>query len=142
MQWYDIQRTPHNHLKVMCVFSAVCLLPVLADAGSPSTEQALRFTPSQKDVEIDRPAAADAPKCSMAAQKLKGQAGWPVKGAAGVPLRWFADTNRDNSVDQWSYYKDGLLVYRDIDSNFNGKVDQCRWFHTGGTRWGLDSTAL
>ena len=53
-------------------------------------------------------------------------------------LRKFVDTNDDNIVDQWSYYKDGIEVYRDIDSNFNGKADQYRWFHTGGSRWGLD----
>ena len=34
----------------------------------------------------------------------------------GVILRKFVDTNDDNVVDQWSYYKDGLEVYRDIDS--------------------------
>ena len=54
-------------------------------------------------------------------------------------LRKFVDTNDDNIVDQWSYYKDGLEVYRDIDSNFNGKADQYRWFHTGGSRWGVDT---
>ena len=53
-------------------------------------------------------------------------------------LRKFVDTNDDNVVDQWSYYKDGVEVYRDIDSNYNGKADQYRWFHTGGSRWGLD----
>jgi thiol-disulfide isomerase/thioredoxin len=31
-----------------------------------------------------------------------------------------------------------LEVYRDADLNFNGKADQYRWFHTGGSRWGLD----
>ena len=44
----------------------------------------------------------------------------------------------DNVVDTWSYYKNGLEVYRDGDLNFNGKADQYRWFHTGGSRWGLD----
>ena len=34
---------------------------------------------------------------------------------------------------------DGLEVYRDIDADFNGKPDQCRWFNTAGTRWGLDT---
>ena len=29
-------------------------------------------------------------------------------------------------------------MYRDIDANFNGKADQYRWFHTAGTRWGVD----
>ena len=38
----------------------------------------------------------------------------------------------------WCYFLDGLEVYRDIDSNFNGKADQYRWFHTAGTRWGTD----
>ena len=61
------------------------------------------------------------------------------KGPRGVILRKFVDTNDDNIVDQWSYYKDGLEVYRDIDSNFNGKADQYRWFHTGGSRWGIDT---
>ena len=45
---------------------------------------------------------------------------------------------RDNNVDQWCYYLDGLEVYRDIDSNFNKNADQYRWFHTAGTRWGVD----
>ncbi len=34
-----------------------------------------------------------------------------------------------------------MEVYRDIDSKFKGKVDQHRWFHTGGSRWGLDPNA-
>ena len=57
----------------------------------------------------------------------------------GAVLRKFVDTNGDNTVDQWSYYKDGVEVYRDIDSNYNGKIDQCRWFHGGGSRWGIVS---
>jgi thiol-disulfide isomerase/thioredoxin len=48
------------------------------------------------------------------------------------------DTNGDGKVDQWCYFKDGLEVYRDIDSNFNGKADQYRWFNTAGSRWGVD----
>ena len=61
-----------------------------------------------------------------------------VEGPDGRVLRKFVDTNGDNVVDQWSYYKDGLEVYRDIDSTFKGKADQYRWFNTGGTRWGVD----
>ncbi|MCH8819622.1 MAG: thioredoxin, partial [Acidobacteria bacterium] len=36
-------------------------------------------------------------------------------------------------------FKDGIEIYRDIDSNFNKKADQCRWLNTGGTRWGIDA---
>src|SRR6185295_13266615 len=53
-------------------------------------------------------------------------------------LRNFTDTNGDGVVDQWSYYKDGLEIYRDVDGDFDGKADQCRWFNTAGTRWGID----
>lgn len=52
--------------------------------------------------------------------KLAGIAG----DGSGQILRTFADTNGDNIVDQWSYFKDGIEVYRDIDANFNGKADQ------------------
>ncbi|MEZ6086587.1 MAG: TlpA disulfide reductase family protein [Pirellulaceae bacterium] len=33
----------------------------------------------------------------------------------------------------------GIEVYRDIDSDFNGKADQYRWLGTGGSRWAIDA---
>jgi thiol-disulfide isomerase/thioredoxin len=62
-----------------------------------------------------------------------------IYGPSGQLLRRFADTNGDRNVDEWSYFKDGIEVYRDIDSDYNGKADQYRWLGTGGTRWGIDS---
>jgi hypothetical protein len=53
-------------------------------------------------------------------------------------LRQFSDSNNDNVVDTWSYFRGGLEVYRDADLNYNGKAEQYRWFHTGGSRWALD----
>lgn len=35
----------------------------------------------------------------------------------------FVDTNGDNVVDQWSYYKDGVEVCRDEDVKFTGKAE-------------------
>lgn len=112
-------------------------LVAAAPAASPSAEQALRLRPTQKDVDYDRPTAADIAKCTIKAEKVGGKTGWVIRDGAGQMLRNFADTNSDNVVDQWSYFKDGVEVYRDIDSNFNGKADQCRWLNTAGTRWGL-----
>ena len=54
----------------------------------------------------------------------------------GKILREFVDTNGDNVVDRWSYFKDGVEVYRDIDENFNGKADQHRWLNTAGIALG------
>jgi thiol-disulfide isomerase/thioredoxin len=110
-----------------------------AVAGNPTPAEALAFQPVQKDVQIDRPEVAEIPKCTIKAEKMGGKTGWVVRDASGQILRNFVDTNGDNTVDQWSYYKDGVEVYRDIDSNFNRKVDQFRWLNTAGTRWAVDT---
>jgi thiol-disulfide isomerase/thioredoxin len=109
-----------------------------AQAQSPSVVDALKLSPIQKGVDYDQPSADDVAKCTINARKVGGKVGLVVEGPSGTILRRFVDTNSDNTVDQWSYFKDGIEVYRDIDANFNRKADQCRWFHTAGSRWGLD----
>jgi len=120
-----------------CLLS-MALLPQWAWGAAPSAQQALRLTPVQRGVDYDQPTPEQAARCKIIAKKVNGHVGWIVESPEGVTLRKFVDTNDDNVVDQWSYYKDGLEVYRDIDANYNGKADQYRWFHTGGSRWGLD----
>ena len=112
--------------------------PAAEKGPSPSVIDALKLVPTQKEVEFARPTQEEAAKCKISAQRISGAVGWVVEDSRGVTLRRFLDTNGDGKVDQWSYYKDGLEVYRDIDSDFNGKVDQCRWCSTAGTRWGID----
>lgn len=107
-------------------------------AQQPKAEEALRLSPIQKGVDYDRPTPEEAAKCKISMVKGGGQSGWVVVDPQGSTLRRFLDTNGDNVVDQWSYFKDGIEVYRDIDGDFNGKADQYRWFNTAGTRWGLD----
>ena len=117
---------------------AVALSGGFATAANPTAEQALKLAPVQKGVECDRPAAEEAAKSKIYAKKIEGRVGWVVESPDGQILRRFVDTNGDNTVDLWSYFKDGLEVYRDMDANHDGKVDNCRWFHTGGSRWGVD----
>ena len=107
-------------------------------AAAPSAQQALRLTPVQPDVDYSRPTAEEAAKCTISAKKIDGKVGWVIEDANGVVLRKFLDTDGDNKVDQWCYFKDGLEVYRDIDSDHDGIADQFRWFNTAGTRWGVD----
>ena len=114
------------------------LAPLPALAAKPTAKEALALTPVQKDVEYDVPAAKEAEKCSVDVETLGGITGWVVKTEAGQVLRRFLDTNGDNRVDQWCYFKDGIEIYRDIDGNFNNKADQYRWLGTAGTRWALD----
>lgn len=130
------------NLRGVVVAGVVCLagwvgLGVAAAAG-PSVDAALKLRPVQSGVDYDVPAADQVARCSIGAEKQGSRVGWVVRDPSGLLLRRFVDTNGDNVVDQWCYFKDGLEVYRDIDADFNGKVDQYRWFHTAGSRWGID----
>lgn len=108
-------------------------------AAAPTAEQALKLTPVQADVDFERPKESEVAKCTIKAESIDGKTGWVVRGPAGQVLRQFIDSNKDNVVDLWCYYNEGVEVYRDIDSNFNNKADQYRWLNTAGTRWALDS---
>jgi TolA-binding protein/peroxiredoxin len=111
-----------------------------ATAEAPNIEQVFaKHRPQNGDVEYDIPDPKTYKQCKISLideGKLKG---WVVTGPAGQILRRFMDTNGDGIVDQWSFYRAGLEVYRDIDSNGNAKIDQSRWLNLGGTRWGVDS---
>ncbi len=115
------------------------LVQVSRTAEVPSVNLALQFLPVQKDVEYESPAVEQEAKCRLKVERSGKSSGWVVIGPAGQILRRYVDTNGDNVVDQWRYYSQGLEIYRDIDSDFNKKVDQSRWLNTGGSRWGLDT---
>jgi thiol-disulfide isomerase/thioredoxin len=126
-------------LAAVCGVVSVNLPPeMVAAAEAPTAAQALALTPIQKLVEYSTPNKEEAAQCTNSAEKVDKVTAWVVRNRENEILRRFADTNADNVVDQWCYYLDGLEVYRDIDADYNGKADQYRWFHTGGTRWGID----
>lgn len=113
----------------------------VASAAQPTVEYALGLKPAQSGVDCDRPSAAEAKSATIAMEKEGGVNAWVVRGAGGEVLRAFADTNGNRVVDRWSYYKDGVEVYRDIDSDHDTKVDQSRWLNGAGGRWGIDEDA-
>ena len=127
-----IQRT----ILVTWLLTTVLLSAAIADG--PSVAQALRLQPIQSEVEFDQPTAAEAAKCTLKVESVGRDSGWIVRTEDETLLRRFIDTNDDNKVDLWCYFKDGVEVYRDIDADFNGKADQYRWLGTAGTRWALD----
>ncbi len=108
-------------------------------AAKPSAAAALALKPLQRDIEYDRPTAEEAKSCTVRSATEKGVKGWEVYDSAGRLLRRFLDTNIDNKVDLWCYFQNGIEIYRDVDSDFNGKADQHRWLGTSGTRWGIDA---
>ena len=106
------------------------------DAPTPSA--ALKLSPIQPLVEYTIPNNEETAQCTIRPEKENNITSWVVRNKQGEVLRRFSDSNNDNVVDQWCYFLGGLEVYRDIDSNFNGKADEYRWFNTAGTRWGID----
>lgn len=121
------------------VCGVVCTCVARAEEPPKASFVLQRFRPVQSGVELETPEPAEVAKCTVKVDQVKGSSGWIVLGPEGQVLRRFLDTNGDNVVDQWRYYQQGVEVYRDVDSNFNSKVDQSRWLNTGGSRWGLDT---
>jgi Thioredoxin-like len=100
----------------------------------------LRFTPKQQGVAMSTPAAQEEAGCKVEwVQTKNSRAGtYLLRDAKGQLLRRFTDTNGDGQMDVWSYFKDGVEVYREIDTDFNKKPDQFRWFNAAGMKWGVD----
>lgn len=126
-------------MRLALLTTCICVLATnAATAQTPSAEQILgQFRPTHA-VEYDTPAAKDYPNCKVEIERGKGSAGFVVYGPAGEVLRRFTDTNGDNKADLFRYYRMGLEVYRDIDSDKNEKPDQHRWMNWGGMKWGID----
>jgi hypothetical protein len=116
----------------------VSLNAAWAKPNLPTAEQALELAPVQSDVEYDQPGKTAIAKCLVDIEKTAGASSYLVRNESGQILRRFADTNGDAKVDTWCYFKDGIEVYRDLDTDGNGKADQYRWFGVAGTRWGID----
>ena len=107
--------------------------------ADPQVTKALSFKPRQSNVNFDVVAASDVESCTGRFEKKDGVDGLSIYNGNGQLIRRFLDSNNDRQVDQWCYYKDGIEVYRDIDSDFNSTADEYRWLGTNGTRWAVDN---
>ena len=126
--------------RCLTVLACLCCLSWSAGAdAAPSISDALKPTPVQPGVDYDQPDQQTQATCTIKAEKVNGITAWVVRDAQGQVLRQFGDADGDNVVDTWSYFRDGLEVYRDIDENRNGIADQHRWFHSAGSRWGINA---
>jgi hypothetical protein len=114
-------------------------------AASPTVSDMLAFKPSQAMVAISTPTGNQLTACKVELVKGikltngKTSSGWALIDGQGNPVRRFFDSDGDNHIDTYSYFLDGKEAYRDIDSNYDGKVDQHRWLGPNGTKWGVSS---
>lgn len=112
----------------------------VAYSAPPTVPQMFTYRPRQDGIVCTTPSADEQAQCKVEPVKnAKGQTfGWMLTDGRKQSVRRFLDTNGDNKIDVWCYYKDGVEVYREIDSNYNDRADQFRWFNDGGMRWGVD----
>lgn len=115
------------------------LAPSSPAADKVAPQQILAYRPRQ-EVQISTPTTeADIAACKVEVVSVPGGGNaWLLRDGNGRPLRKIADTKGTRKPDTYSYYLDGVEVYREIDSNQTGKPDQFRWLNSGGTRWGVD----
>jgi len=104
---------------------------------SPDTMLDAKLAPKMDDVQISMPDDIKTCKVELVKGATAGSSGWLLKDAKGQTLRRFFDTNGDNKVDLWSYYKDGVEVYREFDDAFKGSPTNFRWLNAGGMKWGV-----
>ena len=118
---------------------------VVRAADSPQATIMLRYKPSQDGVVYTIPKPEE--EAGLKVESVKGANGgngWMLKDANGKPLRLFFNTTPSaahNVPDVWAYYKDGVEVYREFESEtktYVGKPDQFRWLNAGGMKWGVD----
>ncbi len=126
-----------RRLRWESVLATVLVAGPVVGAEAPDVAQILKFQPTQQGVVYDIPGEESLAKCKAEISEGK-QRGYVVRDHRGLVIRQFMDTNGDGKVDRWSYYMNGQEVYRDIDSNLNGRPDEFRFYHAGGSRWGID----
>ncbi len=129
-------------LSCAALFLMAAVQPASAQQRQVTAEQLLKqYVPTQKGVEYDTPKPEDFAKCRLVQEKNS----YVIYGPANEPLRRFTDSNGDGPPDIYHYYRLGLEVYREIDTNGDHKArrnlrpDQFRWMNWGGTRWGVDA---
>ena len=133
----------NEHLRraAFCLLTGCLALGASVPAqAAPTVPQMLSFRPRQEGVVCTTPAGEKQANCKVELAKgQRGGSGWVLKDEDGSTLRRFFDSNGDNRIDVWSYYKDGVEVYSEIDTTYDGKADQYRWLNAGGSKWGVDA---
>lgn len=117
----------------------LALQPAFAQRKSAAELKEIRDSlvpPSQAGIDVDTLTEQEMQSATLLKEKTADGFLYTLKNGSGSTIRTLRDTNNDNQLDQWGFYKDGVEVYRDI---YSEKENQMRWLNTAGTRWGIDA---
>ncbi|MEI7686641.1 MAG: thioredoxin-like domain-containing protein [Planctomycetota bacterium] len=108
-----------------------CVAPAVAQV---SVAQVLTIKPKTDEIVFTTPTPAEIGKCTVEIIKTPGGgSGYLLSDGGKLPVRKFLDTDGDGRVDSWSFFRDGVEVYRE---NLVGKGYSFRWMGAGGMKWG------
>ena len=93
----------------------------------------LAIRPKCEDVAVSTPDAAGLASCKLEAPP-GGRSGYVLKDGSGQTLRRFMDVSGAGRVDQYSYFKDNVEVYRETLTKAGLNI---RWIQTGGMKSGI-----
>ena len=127
--------------RFVAAWIAGCLIGLggVARAADPTPEQMIAIHPNQLGVNISTPTGAELAACKVeAVSKANNVRGLLLRDSKGRPVRLVLDTNGDQRPDVWSFYLDGVEVYRERDTAFQGRPDEFRWLNSAGMKCGLD----
>ncbi len=112
-----------------------------ASAQAPAAADMLnaKLAPKFDDINITMPSETDLRSCKVELVKgaIPGSSGWVLKDAQDRTLRRFFDSTGKGKVDLWSYYKEGVEVYREFDTTGKGVPNNFRWLNSAGMKWGV-----
>ena len=117
---------------------------MLAGSGAawaqlPTVAQMLSIKPKFDDVAISNPTGDELKDCqvrSVLNSDKKNIGVELIDSRKQIVRRYFASKD-PAKMNVWSFYKDGVEVFRQIDSDMDGKVDQYRWLGAAGMKWGV-----
>ena len=94
-------------------------------------KRAVSYRPKQPNVDYAQPTELQLLRLISLSGNETGKRypGFELTDSNGNTLREFLDTNRDGNLDIWIYFKDGRETYRDVDRNFDGKIDESHFTH-------------
>jgi hypothetical protein len=115
--------------------------PALSQAAPPpAVGEFLGFRPKQDGVVYTTPTAQEQAACRVTKMDDQpGASGWVLRDAQGRPVRrYYVQTADKLLLHVWSYYLDGVEVYREVYNKTDGKPNHFRWLNGGGSKWGID----
>ncbi|MSQ95228.1 MAG: hypothetical protein EXR98_11825 [Gemmataceae bacterium] len=96
------------------------------------------WAPKHDDVTITTPTVDELKLYTVVTLQgsVKGSGGYMLLDAKKLPVRRFFNS-KGTGMDMWSYYKDGVEVYREFDTAGKGTPNNFRWLNAGGMKWGV-----